>query len=58
MSRWDDIVDYCKEEIKYSASNPRSFEENWGFISSRIRLFSLMILTLLVFGSLVTYLVV
>lgn len=58
MNRWDRLVDYWKDDVKFSASNPKSFEEKWGFVSSRIRLLSLITLLFLFFGVFVTYLVV
>lgn len=51
MSRWQKIVDSLRKETKISSSNPTTFEEKWSFTSSRIRLISLSILLLLVFGS-------
>lgn len=57
MSRWQKIVDALRKESKISSSNPRTFEETWSFTTSRIRLISLFVLLLLVFGSGFTYLV-
>lgn len=58
MSFWDKFSRYWRNEIKYSASDPSSFEEKWSFISSRTRLASLIILSLIGFSVLSTYLVV
>ncbi|MFT5858548.1 MAG: murein DD-endopeptidase MepM/ murein hydrolase activator NlpD [Flavobacteriaceae bacterium] len=42
--------------IKYSASNPQSFEESWSFQSNSIRLFSLILIVLILVGVLSVYL--
>lgn len=57
MSRWHKIVDSLRKDTKISSSNPLTFEEKWSFTTSRIRLISLFVLLLLVFGSGFTYLV-
>jgi murein DD-endopeptidase MepM/ murein hydrolase activator NlpD len=58
MSRSDDFIDYWRTEVKYSASNPQSFEERWSFVSSRMRIISLMTLSVLAIAVFCTYLVV
>jgi murein DD-endopeptidase MepM/ murein hydrolase activator NlpD len=39
-----------KEQLKIVATNPENFEEKWSFSSSRIQLFSLVLVIFIVFG--------
>jgi murein DD-endopeptidase MepM/ murein hydrolase activator NlpD len=55
MSKWENLFNGMMEEIKFSTSNPNSFEEKWSFTSSRIRILSLIAILLLFFGVLFTF---
>lgn len=57
MNRIQNIFEYLKEELKFSATNPLSFEEKWSVQTTRLRMLSLILLVLLVFGILFTYFV-
>lgn len=47
---------WLQKNVKYSASDPRSFDEIWSFQSTTIRLASLLIIVLIVVGSISAYL--
>lgn len=55
MGRLQRFIDSRKEEIKFSSTNPRTFEEKWGFVTTRARLISLLSIFLLLFGLLFTF---
>lgn len=49
--KWlDNIRDYLKKRVKYTASDPGNFEVLWTFRATRLQLYSLCILFLLVFA--------
>jgi murein DD-endopeptidase MepM/ murein hydrolase activator NlpD len=50
MGKWSKFVSYWREGVRYSTSNPANFDDNWSFISTRIRLVSFIIVFLLLYG--------
>jgi murein DD-endopeptidase MepM/ murein hydrolase activator NlpD len=50
MSFFKNLIEKSRKSLKFSASDPSTFVEVWSFTSSRIRVISLLILVLLIFG--------
>jgi murein DD-endopeptidase MepM/ murein hydrolase activator NlpD len=56
MNWFRKISNRLRTTIKYSASNPKNFEEVWSFQSNTIRLISLIVIIFVVIGGLSVYL--
>lgn len=50
MANLKEIKEKLNEKVKYSASDPSNFEVKWSFIASRIQLWSLIVLLVLITG--------
>lgn len=50
MSRFSELREKLKQQIKFSASNPLNFEELWSFNATRIQLYSLILIFSMVLG--------
>jgi murein DD-endopeptidase MepM/ murein hydrolase activator NlpD len=57
MANLNEIKDKLNEKVKYSASDPSNFEVKWSFIASRIQLWSLIVLLVLITGVLSAFFV-
>lgn len=55
MSFFKKIYNKSKKNVKFSASDPSTFEEVWSFTSSRIRVTSLILVVLILFSVLILY---
>ena len=56
MSIWKNFIEKLQEDITVSFGNPKTFDTNWSFNSSRVRLISLFLLVMLIFCSLFSFL--
>lgn len=56
MSFLKRIYSKSKKSLKFSASDPSTFEEVWSFTSTRIRVLSLFLVVVILIGALVLYL--
>lgn len=57
MGFWKSFVEKSRKKIKYSASDPTSFEEVWSFSSTRIQMVSLLLVVFLGGGLGMSYLI-
>ena len=57
MNRLQRIQNKLKEQLTIVATNPENFEEKWRFTSSRIQLFSFVVILFMVSGILFTLLI-
>ena len=48
MANFNEVKQKLNEKVKYSASDPSNFEVKWSFISSRIQVWSLIVLMVLI----------
>lgn len=55
MNLYRKIIARWNKTLKYSASDPKNFEEVWSFQSNRIRLFSLLLLVFILLTITTTY---
>lgn len=58
MAKWRGFFSDWRRPYKFSLYNPENFEEQWSFVSSKGQLYSLIILVILLFSGLLTWLFV
>lgn len=57
MSFWKSFVNKSRKSLKYSVTDPQSFQEVWSFTSTRIRVVSLLLLLIVGLGVGTSYLI-
>ncbi|MCR9172406.1 MAG: M23 family metallopeptidase [bacterium] len=57
MGFWKKLVEKSRKSLKYSVSDPASFEEVWSFTSTRIRVISLFVVLVLATGFGMSYII-